>query len=136
MISDANLLHSLRLRGKVFSGRGDGTRFVELQWVKEQIREKLGFTPHLGTLNIRLIPDDVKLRKSLADEEGTEILTAPGFCQGKLFKACLMGKMECAVVVPEVVDYPEDVVEVISSWNLRKRLHLADGDLVELTVTL
>ena len=129
-------MQSLCLRGKVSSGKSEGTEFIKLQWVKKQIEENLGFTPYLGTLNIRLTRGDVKLKKSLTDTEGIEILPAAGFCRGKLFKACLMGSVECAVVVPEVADYPKDVIEVIASENLRRKLHLADGDLVDLEITL
>lgn len=129
-------MQSLCLRGKVFSGRSEGTKFIKLRWVKNQIKEKLGFTPYPGTLNIRLSQRNVKLKKSLREANGIEILPALGFCRGKLFKACLMGSVECAVVFPEVADYPEDVIEVIASTNLREKLHLVDGDLVDLKIML
>jgi CTP-dependent riboflavin kinase len=66
---------------------------------------------------------------------GIEILPAPGYYRGKLFKANLKN-LRCAVVIPEVPSYPEDVVEVISSTNLRERLHLVDGSLCEVEVTI
>jgi CTP-dependent riboflavin kinase len=47
-----------------------------------------------------------------------------------------MGSVECAVVFPEVADYPEDVIELIASTNLREKLHLVDGDLVDLKIML
>ena len=124
------------MRGKVFSGKSEGTKFIKLQWVKKQIEEKLGFTPYPGTLNVRLTQGDARLVKSLTDKRGIEILPAAGFCRGKLFKACLMGSVECAVVFPEVADYSKDVIEVIASENLRKKLHLADGDYADLKIML
>ena len=48
------LLGKIVFKGSVFSGNGEGRKFIELPWVKRQIQEKLGFTPYLGTLNIRL----------------------------------------------------------------------------------
>ncbi|MEM3054151.1 MAG: DUF120 domain-containing protein, partial [Candidatus Bathyarchaeia archaeon] len=53
------------LKGKVFSGTGEGAKFMELPWVKKQMEEKLGFAPYPGTLNIKLSKDEVKLKKLL-----------------------------------------------------------------------
>lgn len=130
------MLQSLCLRGKVFSGEGEGTKFIKLQWVKNQIKEKLGFTPYPGTLNIRLSQDNVKLKKGLTDAKGIEIWPTAGFRRGKLLKAYLMGNVECAVVVPEVAGYPEDIIEIIAPTNLREKLHLADGDIVDFKIMI
>ncbi|MEM2419584.1 MAG: DUF120 domain-containing protein, partial [Candidatus Bathyarchaeia archaeon] len=40
---------TIQVKGKVFSGTGEGSKFVGLKWVKNQIEEKLGFTPFKGT---------------------------------------------------------------------------------------
>ena len=48
--------------GTVFSGEGRGKKFVELPWFKRQVEEKLGFSPYLGTLNIRLSLKEVEKR--------------------------------------------------------------------------
>jgi riboflavin kinase len=128
-------LGQLVLRGRVFTGKGEGTKFINLRWVKRQIEEKLGFQPYPGTLNIRLDDESLRRRKMLPRERGVEILPPKGFCVGILFRARL-GKVEGAVVVPEVTGYPEDVIEVISSLNMREELNLADGDTVEVEVNL
>ena len=122
------------LRGNVFSGKGEGTKFVNLSWSRKQIEEKLGFTPYSGTLNIRLDGKSIKMRKALMDAKGIEILSSPGFCRGKIFQASIMN-MKCAVVIPEVPGYPEDVLEVVASTSLREKLHLADDSMVEVKVT-
>jgi riboflavin kinase len=123
----------LRFKGKVFSGKGEGAEYLNLSWASKQIEEKLRFTPYPGTLNIRLDEKSIKIRKALKDEGGTEILPAPGFCPGKIFEATVM-KVKCAVVIPEVPGYPEDVLEVVSSTNLREKLHLVNGSQVEVKV--
>jgi len=127
-------LKTLRLKGRVFSGKGEGAEFVNLSWARKRIEEKLGFTPYSGTLNIRLDGESTKLKRALTKARGAEILPAPGYCRGRIFEASIM-KVKCAAVIPEVPGYPEDVVEVISSTNLRERLHLADGSSVEVKVT-
>ena len=47
-------MKKMKLNGAIFSGGGNGKKFLELPWVKQQIREKLGFTPYPGTLNVKL----------------------------------------------------------------------------------
>jgi riboflavin kinase len=121
------------LEGKVFTGTGEGAKFVKLQWVQNQIEEKLGFLPYPGTLNIRLAGESMGRKKALTRTDGLEILPAKAYCGGKLFRAHL-ADVECAMVVPDVADYPRDVVEVIASANLREKLGLADGDSVEVKV--
>jgi riboflavin kinase len=44
--------------------------------------------------------------------------------------------MECAIVIPEIADYPEDVLEVIAPINLRDKLSLKNGDTVQIKITL
>jgi CTP-dependent riboflavin kinase len=122
--------------GRVFSGKGEGEKFIRLPWVKRQIREKLGFSPYLGTMNIKLDEESVKLKQELTRASGIEISPVPGFCRGKLFKACLLNGTACAVVIPEVSGYPEDVLEIIASTCLRQRLDLLDGDGVEIQIRI
>jgi riboflavin kinase len=126
-------LKSLCLKGEIFSGRGEGAKFIELAWVKKQMEEKLGFTLFPGTLNVKLTAESVKIGKLLKKRVGFEIPPASGYCQGRFFKAKLHD-IEGAVLIPEVVGYPENIVEVVASANLREALHLSDGSLVEVEV--
>ncbi len=125
----------IALYGTVFSGSGEGKKFVALPWVKRRIEEKLGFTPYLGTLNIRLTKDGVLQKDKLEDAEKFEIKPEAGYCTGTLIKARI-GGLVCGVVSPEVPGYPKDELEVVAPWNLRERLKLADGSEVGVTVTL
>jgi riboflavin kinase len=128
-------LRTLHLKGRVFSGKGGGAKFVCLAWVRKQIEDKLGFSPYAGTLNIRLTGESVEIKRTLVEAPGLEIAPAVGYFAGKLFRANLMS-VECAVVIPEVPGYPEDVIEVISPRNLRRKLHLIDGSPCEVEVTV
>ena len=127
-------MKTLCVKGEIFSGRGEGAKFMELAWVKKQMEEKLGFTLFPGTLNVKLTTNSVKMGKLLKKRAGVEILPASGYCRGRLFKAKLNG-VECAVIVPEVVGYPENIVEVVAPVNLREKLCLLDGSPVEVEVT-
>jgi CTP-dependent riboflavin kinase len=52
-----------------------------------------------------------------------------------MFRAKLEN-LECAVIFPDVLDYPEDVVEIVAQENLRKRLGLIDGSRARVLVIL
>ena len=122
------------LKGKVFSGNKRGKQFVKLPWVKKQIHEKIGFNPYVGTLNLRL-PNEAGINK-LRKANGFKIKPEKGYCEGKVFKALVMGKVEGGVVLPDVTEYPPDLLEVLAPVNLRKILKIKDGIEVEVTITL
>ncbi len=125
----------ITFKGTVFSGRGEGRKFIALPWVKRQIEQKLGFTPYAGTLNIRLTKESALQKGMLEKAEKFEISPEKGFCTGFLIKACL-GDLICGIVLPQVPSYPQDVLEVVAAWNLRERLKLGDGREVCVAVTV
>lgn len=125
----------ITFKGTVFSGNGEGRKFIGLPWVKRQIQEKLGFTPYAGTLNIRLTKESVMQKKMLKKAEKFEIFPEKGYCTGILIEACMEG-LNCGIVLPQVPCYPQDVLEIIAAWNLRERLKLGDGSEVRVAVTV
>lgn len=129
-------MKTFKISGKVFSGRGEGAKFIRLQWVRKQIKQKLGFIPYLGTLNIKITDDGAKLEKSLKKAKSIEISPANGFCRGRCFKAYLTNNLECAIVIPRIMNYPKDVLEVIAPINLRGTLQLKDGDAIDVRIWL
>jgi riboflavin kinase len=129
------LVERVTLCGRVFSGEGEGEKFVDLPWVKRQIEAKLGFIPYSGTLNLRLSEESVKRRKLLEKAHSTKVCPAEGYCNGVLIKASI-GTLECVIVVPEIAGYPMNVLEIIASVNLREKLQLADGAEVAVSVNL
>ena len=127
---------TLTIKGKVFSGSGEGARFIRLAWVRKQIAEKLGFIPYTGTLNIKLAAESVVIKKSLKNARAIEISPVKGFCRGRCFPAYFMQDSKCAIIIPEVKNYPEDIIEVIAPVNLREKFNLEDGDMVEVRIIL
>jgi riboflavin kinase len=126
-------LKEIKLVGKVASGHGDGRKYLELAWVRQQIKEKLGFSPYLGTLNLFLDEENVKRRRILGENVAFGVCWSEGFCTGLLFKASI-GNLMCGVVVPQVNGYRDDLLEVVASVNLRQKLRLRDGDRVTVLV--
>ena len=126
---------NISLKGKVYTGKGEGKKFVTLPWVEQQIGEKLGFVPFAGTLNIRLDREGLTNKKMLTKASHIEITPERGYCKGVLIKAKISG-LDCAIIIPLVEGYPPDVVEIISPVFLRQQLHLADGSETAALVSL
>jgi len=125
----------IELSGRVFTGQGEGRKYIVRPWVKREIEEKLGFTPYAGTLNLRLSKESEQQRSLLEKSAFLKVCAAEGCCSGLIFKASISAQ-DCAVVIPEVEGYPKDVLEIIAWTNLRERLQLRDGDEVTVTVDL
>lgn len=102
--------------------------------MKVQLIEKLDFVPYSGTLNLMLTEGLVEFRKMLKKVKTMEIQPVEGFCRGKLFRVYMLDNLECAIVVPDMANYPKDIVEIVASTNLRERYNLKDGDVVEVKV--
>ena len=126
---------TITLKGKVFSGVGEGRTFTSLGWARRQFREKVGFEPYPGTLNITLSEDGEKARL-LKSFTGMEIEPPKGFLRGRCFRALIMGNVKGAIVIPDSSRYPYNALEIIAPTNLRERLQLNDGDEVDLEIQL
>ncbi|MDM7934119.1 MAG: CTP-dependent riboflavin kinase [Methanothrix sp.] len=118
------------IRGRVVSGLGDGRYYISRY--SDRIRERLGFTPFPGTLNILLDgPFSPPERLSIRIEGFEEA--------GRSFGECILvririGGIGAALIRPARSSHPEEVVEVIAPANLRERLRLSDGDQVEIVL--
>lgn len=129
----------VKVRGKVVSGRGEGRRFVELPWATGQFREKLGFVPYPGTLNIKLEGGEALRLLGLIKKhlDGGIVITPPRgskYCLGLCFHAKVESRQEGAIVIPLVKGYYREVVEVVAPVGLRERFKLRDGDEVGVEV--
>lgn len=130
---------TIKIKGEVFSGVGEGRYYVSLDEYRKQFKEKLGFEPYPGTLNLRIPKEEMYFRRRLDEERGiliegfsTEDRT---FGEVKAFK-CRIDGVEGAIVIPKRTHYPSEILEVISPVKLRDKLGLKDGDFVEVEVIL
>ena len=123
------------LNGRVLSGGGTGSLFVNLPWAKKQFKEKLGFNPYPGTLNLQL-PPGTNVKELRDATKGIKIKSPEGFHEGRCFKALIMEKLLGAVVVPDIPGYPHDLLEILAPVNLRETLGLKDGMEIEVIVWL
>jgi CTP-dependent riboflavin kinase len=127
---------SIVIKGKIREGLKESSSFTHLPWVRNQFLSKLGIDPYPGTLNLEIIDaGDLGKCKGIKRRKGIEIIPAePGFCSAKCFHVLVCGKIEGALVIPQVPQYPESKIEIISSEKIRDVLSLKPGDLVEVEI--
>ncbi len=128
----------LGVRGSVDHGLGEGYYYMSQEGYRKQFRSKLGFDPYPGTLNLKLEGREAAKLEVLKRAEGILI---DGFTSGsrtfggaKCLFASVSG-VDCAVIIP-VRSHYENVLEVISQHQLRKKLGLRDGQMVEVSIRL
>jgi len=131
----------LIIEGELFSGMREGGYYVSEEGYKRQFKEKLGFEPYPGTLNLRLKSySDLQAKKILQNYPGIliEAFENKGRTFGavKCFKTLINNTAEGAVLLIQRTHYGEDVLEVISPEYLREKLKLEDGEKVKLKIFL
>lgn len=107
-----------------------------LEWVKRQIRDKIGFEPYVGTLNLKMDEEHLsKYYSYLQSRKGILIEPVDGsYYAGKCHRIRINNRVDGAIVVPLVPNYPRDQIEIIAPVNLREALGLVDGS--EITIEL
>ena len=117
----------------VASGKGDGSRFTELSWVKKQFVDKIGFEPFPGTLNV-ILKDTTNRDVLEVNKERTVAIEPPdkSYSKGIALRTTISSTVMGAIVVPQVHGYSLDLLEIVAPMNLRGRLHLKDGDAITL----
>jgi riboflavin kinase len=133
----------VELTGRVTSGMGEGRHYITLPGYMEQFREKLGYEPYAGTLNLDLIQESVRARSRLAAFDPIEIegwesedrSFGPAYCYPATL-VCRGERYEPAhVIAPERTHHGDDQLEVIAPDRLRDELDLDDEDEVSIYVT-
>jgi riboflavin kinase, archaea type len=125
------------IHGVIFSDLGQAPMFMTLAWVQEALRKSLGFAPYPATLNVRPSkPEDARLWEQI-QKEIAAVPLAPlegGFCSARLFFVSIQqlaggdATVKGAVLLPDVVDYPRDKIEIVAPVRLKDALAVEDGD--------
>ena len=126
------------IKGKIISGTKKGAYFTQLDWVRKQCKEKLGFIPYPGTLNLQ-VSDDVLATINKLERENCKKLIPPDpqFCEAKIF-SILIGQIQGALILPaqEVRVHKRNIIEILSHINLREEFDLKDGDILSFKVVI
>jgi riboflavin kinase, archaea type len=125
----------MKLRGTIQSGIGKGSFFTGLDWVVEQFREAMGFEPFPGTLNVRIMEEDLPIIDPFFLKKDFELIPDdPQFCAASLKKVEVNGVSSAAVFPSEDVHiHGKSIIEIITYCHLKETLHLDDGDQITIT---
>jgi riboflavin kinase len=125
------------IQGQIVTGLGEGAYYVDVY--SSKLKSALGFNPHLGTLNVKIVDDDS--RKAMSRMKNTTPLVLGGFRhKGRTFgdvicyRVKVNKKIEAAIVIAQRTHHSEDILEVVAPVNIRDALKLNDDDKVTLTV--
>ena len=125
------------IQGHIITGIGEGAYYVDVY--SSKLKSALGFKPHLGTLNVKIVDDDS--RKAISRMRNTTPLVLSGFSyKGRTFgdvicyRVRVNKKIEAAIVIAQRTHHSEEILEVVAPVNIRDSLKLDDNDIVTLTV--
>ena len=126
-----------RLNGVIFSDLGQASSFMALDWVQKALEKSLGFSPFPATLNLRpRAREDAQVWEAVQNESGGVLLSPVngGFCSARLYRVHIhpladsSDKVNGAVLLPDVRDYPKDKIEIIAPMRLKEAFGVEDGD--------
>jgi riboflavin kinase len=127
----------VELVGTVTGGMGEGRHYISLPGYMEQFRERLGYEPFAGTLNVDLTDESVRRRSALESLDPVHIdgwqdderTYGPAVCYPTTVETVDGDRYEeTHVIVPVRTHHDEDQLEVIAPEKLRTALDLADDD--------
>nr|NJM02272.1 HAD-IA family hydrolase [Desulfobacula sp.] len=124
------------ISSKVFSGANKAAYFTALPWVIERCREKFGFAPFPGTLNLEVESDHIEYLSILSSKEWKDLVPPDEtFCSSRALPVWI-GPVKGAWIRPDdhVAIHGRHVMEILAPLRLRDILALTDGDRVEVTL--
>jgi riboflavin kinase, archaea type len=134
---------TMDFNGNVISGMGEGAYYMSLEGYKRQFREKLGYEPYSGTLNVRLT-DQIDMNSRLELGKYPSIFIN-GFSDGtrtygwvKCYRATINdGAIDnAAVLVLERTHYDDSMLEVIAPISIKQTAGIKNGDRIKVQVRL
>lgn len=136
---------TIDFEGNVVSGMGEGAYYMSLEGYRKQFKEKLGFEPYPGTLNVRLVDQlYMTARRELGMHQPSAFID--GFNDGtrsygwvKCYRARINDSnsvKEAAVLVLERTHYDDTMLEVIAPLPIKQILSIKNGDRVNVKVQL
>src|SRR5919112_508027 len=134
----------ITFKGKIVNGMGEGAYYMSLDGYKKQFKEKLGYEPFPGTLNL-------KLEEKMYMNKKKEMINYPNvhisgfkdktrsFGWVKCYPATLKSEMktnnkktlqiDSAVLLLERTHHDNSLMEVISSVSIKETTNIKNGDI-------
>lgn len=134
---------TIDFEGQVVSGMGEGAYYMSLEGYRRQFKEKLGYEPYPGTLNVCLTDQIfMNARRELGKHPS---IFLDGFSDGtrtygwvKCYRAAINDGAvgDAAVLVLERTHYDDTMLEVIAPESIKQKAGINNGDRVKVQVSL
>ncbi|TAH53397.1 MAG: DUF120 domain-containing protein [Chloroflexota bacterium] len=126
-----------KLTGRVVTGLGQGAQLTQLEWARAQFVDKLGIDPFPGTLNVMVDASDASAWEQWKTAPGVEIVPPNAdWCNARAYPIRVAGRVNGAIILPEVNGYASTQIEIIANVSLRETLQLNDGDALALELAM
>lgn len=126
-----------KLTGRVVTGLGQGAQLTQLEWARAQFVDKLGIDPFPGTLNVMVDASDASAWEQWKTAPGVEIVPPNAdWCNARAYPIRVAGRVNGAIILPEVAGYSPTQIEIIANVSLRETLQLNDGDTLALELAM
>lgn len=134
---------AIDFEGSVVSGMGEGAYYMSLEGYRRQFKDKLGYEPYPGTLNVRLVDQlYMNARRELGRHPS---IFVDGFSDStrtygwvKCYRAIINdGAVDnAAVLVLERTHYDDSMLEVIAPVSIKQAAGIKNGDRIKVQVQL
>lgn len=134
---------SIDFEGTVVSGMGEGAYYMSLEGYRKQFKDKLGFEPYPGTLNVKLIDQifmnarrEIGRYPSVFINGFSDNLRTYGWV--KCYKANInKGAVNnAAALVLERTHYDDTMLEIIAPICLKEAIGIQNGDRISIKVQI
>ena len=118
--------------GTITDGMGKGAVFLSIDYYKNNIREKLGFVPYHGTLNLEVSKEQQNHLKAIIPIRIESFKKNGKAYGGASCYKIKINSIDAAIIVPDLTEHGEDMMEIIAPVNLKSKLKVKDGDTVKI----
>lgn len=126
-----------KITGRVVTGLGQGAQLTQLEWARAQFVDKLGIDPFPGTLNVMVDASDASAWEQWKNAPGITIVPPNAdWCNARAYPIRVAGRVNGAIILPEVNGYASTQIEIIANVSLRETLQLNDGDALALELAM
>ncbi|HIH45466.1 MAG TPA: CTP-dependent riboflavin kinase [Candidatus Nitrosotenuis sp.] len=131
---------TINISGKLQSGMGEGKYYMSLKGYTKQFSQKIGYVPFPGTLNVKVDKkEQIESLRQLTNIPGTLI---SGFSDGKrtygwvkCFACKVNDKIDAQIILLERTHHDLSTIELISKFEIRKKLGLENGSTMSIKIS-
>ena len=132
---------TIDFEGTVVSGMGEGSYYMSLDGYRKQFKERLGYEPYPGTLNVKLLDQIFMNARREIDKYNSVFID--GFSDNTRtygWVKCYIANINngvinnAAILILERSHYDESMLEVIAPVSLKESAGIRNGDKISIKV--